>query len=258
MTHDPMFTDGGVAQFRCFRPDMPDGYLRSLFKSDYRWEPGRQESDKAPTAMNGNGLWGFKTLPEAIYQEGDDTGLVFAMTRHWGTAVEHESGLRSIYAQIVAFIEPTAENELRLFPREYLRSLYPGVPIIEQGLIPDMVDELGLITLRWAKVYPLMQYSGPEGQQIWAPEVVGPSEAVENAYDYEMLEAAASYPDELHPIDQRLRKESIRTSSGDTYVFWKLLGDSWKVSGEVLDLARYQGEDMYRHRIGSPDTEGDR
>jgi len=33
-------------------------------------------------------------------------------------------------------------------------------------------------------------------------------------------EAAATYPDETHPADQRLRKARFRSASGDTYVFW--------------------------------------
>jgi hypothetical protein len=38
-----------------------------------------------------------------------------------------------------------------------------------------------------------------------------------------MLPAAASYPGETYPADQRLRKVSFEDSAGDRYLFWELL-----------------------------------
>jgi hypothetical protein len=63
-----------------------------------------------------------------------------------------------------------------------------------------------------------------------------------------MLPAAASYPGETYPADQRLRKVSFEDSAGDRYLFWELLGTS-KGSYEAHALVRRAPDSMYRHRV---------
>ena len=63
-----------------------------------------------------------------------------------------------------------------------------------------------------------------------------------------MVPAAASYPEETHPADQRLRKASFEDAVGTRYVFWELVGTS-KGLREALALARLAAESMYRHRV---------
>jgi hypothetical protein len=247
MSHDPMYTEGGIAAFRCFRPDpTEDGYLESLVRSAYRWKPGPQEADAIPERENPSGFWGFKTLPEAIYQEGRTDDLVFALTEHWGKMVEHETGLRSQYAEIMAFIEPVRPAQLAVFPREALARNYPDVPVIHQRDIAAKITELGMVTLPKSASSPLRQWLGPEGELVWAPETIGPSGA--DVEEYEMLPAAASYPGETHPADQRLRKASFEDAAGDRYVFWELLGTG-KGFHEAYALVRPAAELMYRHRV---------
>jgi hypothetical protein len=247
MSHDPMYTEGGIAAFRCFRPDpAEDGYLESLVRSAYRWKPGPQEADAIPVLENPSGFWGFKTLPEAIYQEGRTDEHVFALTEHWGKMVELETGLRSQYAEIMAFIEPVRPAQLAAFPRVALARNYPDVPVIHQTDIAAKIEELGLVTLPKAAPYPLMQWLGPDGELVWAPETIGPSVADVDAY--EMLPAAASYPDETHPADHRLRKLNFEDTAGARYMFWELLGTS-KGALDTYALVRPAAESMYRHRV---------
>jgi hypothetical protein len=251
MSRDPMYTEGGIAAFRCFRVE--DGYLESLVRSDYRWKPGPQEADAIPARENHSGFWDFKTLPEAIYQEGRADDLVFALTEHWGKMVEHETGLRSQYAEIVAFIEPVRPAQLAVFPREVLARNYPDVPVIHQRDISAKIEELGMLTLPKAAPSPLMQWLGPEGELVWAPETIGPSGA--SVEEYEMLPAAASYPGQTYPADQRLRKARFEDAAGDRYVFWKLLG-AGKDFHQASALVRSAAESMYRHHVsGSVDAE---
>jgi len=246
MSHDPMYTDGGIAAFRCFSyAPAADGYLHSI-AARYRWKPGELEADAIPQYKGGSGFWGFKTLPEAIYQEGGKDDRVFALTEHWGKMVEYETGLRSQYAEIIAFIEPVRPAQLAAFPREALARNYPDVPVIHQRDIRSKIEELGMVTLPKAAPYPLMQWLGPDGELTWAPESVGPS--VENVDEYEMLPAAASYPDETHPADQRLRKASFEDAAGDRYVFWEVVGTG-KGFHEAHALVRPAVESMYRHRV---------
>jgi len=241
-----MYTEGGFAAFRCFSYDPArDGYLQSLVVS-YAWKAGQQEADAIPTHGNTNGLRGFKTLPEAIYQEGHADNRVFALTEHWGKMVESETGLRSQYAEIMAFIEPVRPAQLAAFPRDALARNYPDVLVIHQRDIGSKIEELGMVTLPKAAPYPLMQWLGPDGELTWAPETIGPS--VEKADEYEMLPAAASYPDETHPADQRLRKASFEDAVGTRYVFWELLGTS-KSFREAHALVRPAAKRMYRHRV---------
>jgi hypothetical protein len=163
MSHDPMYTEGGIAAFRCFWPDPSEGgYLKSL-ASHYWWRPSELEADAIPQHGNGSGFWGFKTLPEAIYQEGRTDEHVFALTEHWGKMVEHETGLRSQYAEIMAFIEPVRPAQLAMFPREGLARNYPDVPMIHQRDIPAKIEELGMVTLPKAAPSPLCSGLGPRG-----------------------------------------------------------------------------------------------
>src|SRR5215218_185528 len=217
MSHDPVYTEGGIAAFRCFRVE--DGYLESLVRSDYRWKPGPQEADAIPARENHSGFWGFKMLPEAIHQEGRADDRVFALTENWGRMVEHETGLRSQYAEIMAFIEPVRPAQLAVFPREVLARNYSEVPVIHQRDIGSKIEELGMVTLQRATPPVLMQWVGPDGELVWARETIGPS--VANGDEYEMLPAAASYLDETYHADQRLRKVSFEDSAGERYVFWE-------------------------------------
>jgi hypothetical protein len=245
MTHDPMYTERGIAAFRCFR--FSSGHLHSLVMGS-TWEAGVLKADAIPERENMSGLWGFKTLPEAIYQEGGSDDLVFALTEHWGKMVEHETGLRSQNALIVAFIEPVRPAALKVFPRKDLARNYPDVPVIHQREIAAKIEELGMVTLPKAAPYPLMQWLGPDGELVWAPETVGPPASVANAAQYEMLPAAASYPDETHPADQRLRKVRFEDSSGDRFVFWTLVGED-SMGVPMTGLYPPQSGEMYRHRI---------
>jgi hypothetical protein len=245
MTHDPMYTEGGMAAFRCFKASA--GCLHSIAAS-FTWQPGDLEADAIPTLANTSGLWGFKTLPEAIYQEGADDDRVFALTVHWGKMVEHEKGLRSQFAEIMAFIEPVRPTQRAAFGqiRQALARNYPEVPVIHQREIAAKIQELGLVTLPKAAPYPLMQWLAPDGKLVWAPETIGPPDTVENADQFEMLPAAVSYPDETYPADQRLRKVRFEDAGGDRYVFWELVG----VEGsDALALVRPVAERMYRHRV---------
>ena len=246
MSHDPMYTEGGIAAFRCFWYDPEgDGYLKSIV-SHYWWKAGEQEADAIPRYEGRSGFWGFKTLPEAIYQEGQQDFLVFALTAHWGKMVEHETGLRSQYAEIMAFIEPVRPAQLAVFPREVLARNYSEVPVIHQRDIGSKIEELGMVTLQRATPPVLMQWVGPDGELVWARETIGPS--VANGDEYEMLPAAASYPGETYPADQRLRKVSFEDSAGERYVFWELLGAS-KGFHEAHALVRRAADSMYRHRV---------
>jgi hypothetical protein len=246
MSHDPMYTDAGIAAFRCFRHDTAgDGLLRSL-ASSYCWKPGELEADAIPEHEGRSGFWGFKTLPEAIYQEGDRDDLVFALTEHWGKMVEMETGLRSQFAEIMAFIEPVRPAQLAVFPREALARNYPDVLVIHQRDIRSKIEELGMVTLPTAAPSHLMQWLGPDGELAWARETLGPP--VARVDEYEMLPAAASYPGETHPADHRLRKVSFEDVAGDRYVFWEVIGTS-KSFHEAHALVRPAAESLYRHRV---------
>ena len=249
MSHDPMFTEGGIAAFRCFRYDPREGGSLQSLIATYTWKAGPQEADMIPEPWNSKGLWGFKTLPEAIYQEGGKDDRIFALTEHWDEMVESETGLRSLKAEIRAFIEPVRPAQLAVFPREYLARNYPDVPVIHQTDIAAKIEELGLVTLPKSAPAPLMQWLGPEDELVWAPETIGPLGA--DGEEYEMLPAAASYPGETHPVDQRLRKVSFEDAAGDRYEFWELLGTG-KGFHEALALVRPAAKRMYRHRVSGP------
>jgi len=245
MTHDPMYTEGGIAAFRCFKASA--GCLHSIAAS-FTWQPGDLEADAIPTFANTSGFWGFKTLPEATYQEGAGDDRVFALTEHWGKIVEHEKGLRSQFAEIMAFIEPVRPTQRAAFAqiRQALAPNFPGVPMIHQRGIAAKIQELGLVTLPKAAPYPLMQWLAPGGKLVWASETIGLPDTVENAGRFEMLPAAVSYPDETHPADQRLRKVRYEDAGGDRYVFWELVGVE---ESDALALVRPAEGSIYRHRV---------
>jgi hypothetical protein len=163
--------------------------------------------------------------------------------------VEHETGLRSQLAEIMAFIEPVRPAQLAVFPREALARNYPDVPVIHQRDIPAKIEELGMVTLPKAAPSPMMQWLGSEGELVWARETIGPSGA--DVEDFEMLPAAASYPGETYPAYQRLRKARFEDAAGDRYVFWKLLGTG-KDFHQASALTRSAAESMYRHRVSGP------
>jgi hypothetical protein len=250
----PSSGEGGIAAFRCFRFDPRGGYLESLVAS-YTWKPGVQEADAIPESWNRNGLWGFKTLPEAIYQEGGTDDRIFALTEHWDDMIEGEIGLRSRYAEIMAFIEPVRPSQLAVFPRKALAQNYPDVPVIHQRDIAAKIAELEMVTLPKAAPPALMQWLGPDGPLVWARETLGPRANGEaNGDEYEMLPAAASYPDETHPADQRLRKVRVQDAAGDRYELWELLGSEASAALIGHGFATYAN--MYRHRVASGSDEG--
>jgi hypothetical protein len=245
-----IYSEGDVVGYRAFvhDPTHEGACLKSLV-AGYWWKPGPLKADESPDFLNFCGFYAHKTLPEAIYQSGREDGLIFALTGHWGEIMEGETGLRSEFAELTAIIEPGRPKQIELFPWEDLRRDYPEVPIVHQREIRALIAELGMISLSRARPSPMMQWLGPDGELLWAPEMLGPVQLF-NPDECEMLEAAATYPDETHPSDQRLRKTYFQAASGDTYVFWKLLGDEWRGPhgfSEAFNTVRLAPEHMYRH-----------
>lgn len=254
-----IYSEGDVVGFRAFVHDPTNlgACLKSLV-SRYWWAPGPLEADKSPDFLNSHGFYAHKTLQEAIYQSGREDGLIFALTGHWGDIVEGETGLRSEWAVLAAIIEPVRPKQIELFPWEDLRRDYPEVPIVHQTEIRALIAELGMIPLSRTRPSPMMQWLGPDGELIWAPEMLGPVQQISNPEEYEMLEAAATYPEEMHPSDQRLRKVYFQAASGDTYVFWELHGDEEQVPmgfSEAFNTVALAPEHMYRHRDPEPPEE---
>jgi hypothetical protein len=253
-----LFPEGDIVGFRAFvyDTDAEGGCLKALV-TDYYWEPGILEADATPDFLNSNGFYAHKTLPEAIYQSGRVDGLIFALTGHSGDIIEGETGLRSQYAEIMAIIEPVRPKQIELFPREHLMRAYPTVPIIHQTEISSKIAELGMVTLPRSRPSAMMQWIGPEGELIWAPEMLGPVRQVPNPDEFEMLEAAATYPAETHIADGRLRKASFEATSGEIYVFWEILGDEYSSGpmgfSEAFNTVALAREHMYRHRSQSTD-----
>jgi hypothetical protein len=124
------------------------------------------------------------------------------------------------------------------------------VSIIHQTEIASWIDELGMVSLPRAEQYPLMQWLSEDGELWWGPEFLGPwkYDGGHTTDGYEMLPAAATYPDELHPADQRLRKMSFEPAPGERYVLWYVLGSETD-GGLSLAASVLPGSDwMYRHR----------
>ena len=121
-----------------------------------------------------SGFWGFKTFRRPSTRKAAADVLIFALTEHWGKMVEHESGLRSQYAEIMAFIEPVGPAQLAVFPREALARNYPAVPVIHQRDIGSKIEELGMVTLPRAALPPLMQWLGPMGSLRGHPRRLAP------------------------------------------------------------------------------------
>jgi hypothetical protein len=249
MTYEPHYTEAGVATFRVFSyaPVEGESPLRSLY-SNHCWTAEEQVAHQVPSGLNRAGFYGWKSYEDAVHYSRGLPRSIIALMRQRGKAVEGEIGLRTLKAQIVAFIKPelAAENT---FPREHLQSYFPEVPIISPSEAPAMIEELDLEVWPKKKPFPLVQWLSPPGELIWAAENAGPSSALPDAMEYEMLEPAASYPRELHPVDQRLRKGSYRAPSGQTYMYWYLGGteSSFAVAKEVLYLLQTDADLMTLH-----------
>jgi hypothetical protein len=259
--------EGGFALFRCFNPPASrdkDGYLRALVKSEYRWKPGRNKSDKPPSMRNTHGLWGFKTLALALSQEGAgaEFGIIFGLTEGFGKYVVHETGLRTEFARIRAFIRPTREAAKASFPEKKLRKVYPEAPVIRQHQINETIEELGLLRIPNEKPYPLMQWflpaGEPEGEHgedghpemlVWADVFNGPFGNDEATASSIMLEPAANFEGYVHPDDQRLIKTTLMTADGERYAFWRLLGEDHNEFTEMTYLLQYERESLEDHRI---------
>lgn len=248
-------TEGGFVGFRAFAHDPgARGLLQSLGRH-YEWEPGEQEADALPTVDNFSGFYAFKTYTEATYQAGEVDEFVFALTEHWGKIVEGEWGLRSQFAEIKAFIEPTRAKAKAAFPYESLAEFYPEVPVVHQRRIAAIIEYCGMVSLPRSAPAPYMQWLTEKGL-VWAPEGVGPvgvgrESDVDAQHPPVMLEAAVIYPDEMHPVDHRMMKARVSSPAreGASYVIWTLPGAHGAPEvREFIDLVRYGGgERMLRH-----------
>jgi hypothetical protein len=254
MTYEPEYTERGIAAFRVFvyMPAEGQSPLRSLF-NPHRWTAGRQTSLVTPAWDNSAGFYAHKTFEAALLYSGGVAGRVFALAKLTGRAVEAEDGMRTKYCEIVAFLDLEQETGMD-FPRDHLRSYFPEIPIIKLDEVPAIVEALELRFWPKRKPYPLVQWLPPheDAELIWAPENVGPPSSVPNATDYEMLEPAASYPRETHPLDLRLRKETFRTLSGAVYAYWYLGGTdrSFLTVKSLLQLIQGKDADLITlHRI---------
>ena len=207
LSGEVFFTDGGWAMFRCFQAASSSAggvELRSLTGS-YVWGPGLQVAEcsrgplldhpQVPAVGCRCGLWGFSTLPEAVHQEGRSNDRVFALTEHWGEAIQHELGLRSQYAEIVAFIEPTRPGQLAVFPKDDLQASFPDVPIIRRAELKGIIEDRGLVTIPRAEPPPLLQWIMPQGELRWAPKTLKPEEGAVP------LPVAAEHPDETISVE---------------------------------------------------------
>jgi len=243
-----IYSDGGWVGYRAFEPD-PDhkGACLCAIFADYHWKPGPNKSDKPPTLENGHGFYAHKTLPEAIYQTGPEPRLIYCLTEHWGYdvekgeigyVVEGTTGLRSEWAEIVAIIKPTKPSKIEVFPWEALARDYPDVPIVHQRELRQIIEDRGMVRLARSQPAAPMQWLGPEGELRWLREGLAHA-------GYKMLEAAATYPGEMHPEDQRLRKSYYQDLRGNRYVFWETVGqDQIAEISLMVDMAR---ESMYLH-----------
>ena len=213
MSHDPMYTEGGIAAFRCFRVE--DGYLELLVRSEYRWKPGPQEADAIPARENHSGFWGFKTLSEAIYQEGRADDLVFALTEHWGRMTEHETGLRSQYAEIMA-----EEYNPLLVRRLFLEfaELAEGGEITQDDWL-DWTKRWGVLGVDWREG-PVKPHRGGRREKF----SIFKSEAELANWVLRLYEAATAEngPDMLR-IRELLELDDDDTSSAKEIKKWALL-----------------------------------
>jgi hypothetical protein len=234
-----IFSDGGWVGYRAFvhDPAHKGACLRSLF-ADYHWKPGPLQADAVPDYNNTNGFYAHKSLPEAIYQSGREDGLIFTLIEAWEVMIEGETGLRAEMAEIVAIIEPTRPKQIELFPWEDLARDYPNVPIVHQRDLRRIIAERGMVTLTKSRPSPPMQWLGQKGDLRWYREGLATN-------GYVMLEAASTYPGELHPSDQRLRKSYYQDLKGDRYVSWETVGQDGV--SEISLMVEMSPESMYLH-----------
>jgi hypothetical protein len=209
----------GFAGFRAFEydPAHRGACLRSIV-SRYWWKQGELEASGVPKFSNHYGFYAYINLPLAILAFGHRDEYIFCLTRHWETTVQWTETIRSQKAEIVAIIEPMRPTKKDLFPKEALAMDYPDVHIVHQNDIPWIIFERDLIQLPYQEPAPPTQWIDPEGLLVWYPKGGRAPEG------FEELPPAATYPDELHPADQRLRKAYFQDFSGKRYVFWEAPG----------------------------------
>jgi hypothetical protein len=152
-----------------------------------------------------------------FYQEGYDNDLVYALMEQWGNFVEHEIGMRTEYAEIVAFIEPVRPEHLKNFPREGLRQSFPGIPIVKLTKLSDVVEERGLTMLKRTAAPPILQWLATSGKLVWGRGTLQPGEEWGTR-----LPVAATHPAEsISVATHLLRKARFRVGSGQVYTFWQ-------------------------------------
>jgi hypothetical protein len=207
--------DGGWVGFRAFRYDPAHrGACLASLANVYWWKQGPLQADGVPTFQNGHGFYAFITLPKAIEHFGSVDEFIFCLTEHWGTRVQFTDTIRTEFAEIAAIIEPMRPTKKASFPREALRRDYPDVPIVHQNDIPRIVAEKGMAYVEYRIPAPPTQWIDKEGKLGWFHEGIAPD-------GWEELPPAATYPDEMHPADQRLRKAYFQDLTGSRYVFWE-------------------------------------
>jgi hypothetical protein len=231
----------GFAGFRAFQYDPseahPGACLKSLAK-EYWWKQGPLKASGIPTFSNGHGFYAFINLPLAIINFGVVDDWVFCLTRHWETTVQRTETIRSEWAQIVAIIEPLRTAKKDVFPWEALARDYPDVPVIHQNDIPWMIFQKDLIQLPYQEPGPPVQWIDAAGHLDWHTQGTRLEQGAED------LPPAATYPDVLHPVDQRLRKAYFVDLTGERYVFWDAPGQK-----AFTGLSRYLRAFPNRMRI---------
>ena len=75
--------------------------LRSVYMTDYVWEPGKPASGDVRT----HGIYSFRDMVRSRQEYGFPTGdgeILFGRVKIWGEVVEHEWGYRSQFARIIS------------------------------------------------------------------------------------------------------------------------------------------------------------
>jgi|SRR5215204_2095141 len=258
--------EGGFGGFRCFAV-VPDGRnrlkLRALV-SAYTWEEGVQAAECGLYRSAGEhtaepldspdfdvdpprpdriavprctcGFWSFKNYSRLLSLADSDGSVVLGLLRQFGNVVEHEYGLRSEYAEIVAILDPPSwpgsEDGLQ---REALTESYPGISVAPLSELGRIIEDRQLTMLERTYPEPMVQFLTADGKLVWARETFGPG--IEGLYDDRggaggaiLLPLATQYPAATKtvtvempsgPVQHRLVKESHRSASGVTYVFWR-------------------------------------
>jgi len=65
------------------------------------WNEKIAVADIAPSNSNASGLYIFRSIKEAVSQDCVRDELVLCKVKYWGICVEHKSGVRAEFAQIL-------------------------------------------------------------------------------------------------------------------------------------------------------------